>query len=210
MTLKVVGAGVGRTGTLSLKAALEQLLGGTCHHMVEVFAHADEQFPVWTAAIDGEQVDWHALLGGYTAQVDWPGASFWPELSDAFPDALVLLSVRDPGEWYQSAANTIFSGLRGGANGDPWMASMLRLLDARFSTALDDRGAMIEAFERHNDRVRSTIPADRLLEWTPSEGWGPICERLGVRVPDEPFPVSNTTEEFRARFLGEPQTGEAP
>jgi hypothetical protein len=204
MALKVIGAGVGRTGTLSLKVALEQLLGGRCHHMIEVFAQAEEQIPVWTAAIDGEQVDWHALLGGYVAQVDWPGASFWPELSEAFPDALVLLSVRDPEAWYRSATSTIFSGMHDAAEGgNAWMSSMLRLLDDRFSSEIDDRSAMIEAFERHNDRVRSTIPADRLLEWTPSDGWDPICKRLGLAVPEEPFPVTNTTEEFKARFLSQ-------
>jgi hypothetical protein len=208
VTLKVIGAGVGRTGTLSLKVALERLLGGTCHHMIEVFAHGEEQFPVWTAAIDGETVDWQGLLGGYTAQVDWPGASFWPELSEAFPDALVLLSVRDPEDWYRSASNTIFSGMQGSADaGDPWMSSMLRLLADRFSSDLADRDAMIDAFERHNDRVRTTIPAERLLEWTASDGWGPICERLGVAVPDEPFPVTNTTAEFRSIFLGETPNG---
>lgn len=207
MTLKVIGAGVGRTGTHSLKVALERLLGGRCHHMVEVFTHADAEVPVWTAAIDGQQVDWHGLLGPYTAQVDWPGASFWPELSDAFPDALVLLSVRDPEGWYRSASNTIFRGMDGAAHGgNDWMTAMLRLMEARFSSRLDDPAAMIEAYERHNDRVRSTIPADRLLEWTTSDGWDPICERLGVPVPDEPFPLTNTTEEFQARLLATPTT----
>src|SRR5262249_40422686 len=109
--LKVVGTGVGRTGTHSLKLALEQLLGGPCHHMVEVFAHQDE-LPVWTAAIDGKQIDWGELMKPYVAQVDWPGASFWPELSAANPDALVLLSVRDPDRWYTSCSNTIFGGLQ--------------------------------------------------------------------------------------------------
>lgn len=208
--LKVVGAGVGRTGTHSLKVALETLLGGRCHHMVEVFANAEAEVPVWTAAVHGEQVDWHALLGGYNAQVDWPGASFWPELSEAFPDALVLLSVRDPDEWYRSATSTIFNGMSGGAQGgDGWMGTMMELLADRFCANLTDRSAMIEAYERHNDRVRSTIPAERLLEWTPSDGWDPICKRLGVAVPDEPFPLTNTTAEFQARFLGQSDTGDA-
>jgi Sulfotransferase domain len=203
MSLKVIGAGVGRTGTHSLKVALERLLGGTCHHMVEVFEHG-EQIPVWTAAINAEKVDWHALLDRYTALVDWPGASFWPELSEAYPDALVLLSVRDPGEWYSSATNTIFGGMNAAVTGgDQWMVSMLKLLGDRFSSDLGNRDAMIEAFERHNDQVRSSIPAGRLLEWTPSDGWDPICERLGLAVPEEPFPLTNTTAEFRARFLEE-------
>ena len=195
--LKVVGAGVGRTGTHSLKIALEQLLGGTCHHMVEVFAHPDE-VPVWTDAIDGKTVDWAALMQGYTAQVDWPGGSFWPELSAANPDALVLLSTRDPELWFTSCTNTIFGGLRMMADGgDQWMAAMLRLFKDRFSDQLDDRDAMVAAYEKHNDAVRAAIPKERLLEWTPSDGWEPICERLDVPVPSEPFPVTNTTKEFR-------------
>lgn len=202
MSLKVIGAGVGRTGTHSLKLALEQLLGGRCHHMIEVFGHAEQEIPVWTAAIRGEQVDWPKLFDGYVAQVDWPGASFWPELVEAYPDALVLLSVRDPDGWYKSATSTIFHGMTEGArDGDGWMTAMLRLFDERFSSDLENRSAMIDAFERHNDRVRSAVPADRLLEWTPADGWDPICKRLGVAVPDEPFPLTNTTEEFRARLL---------
>ena len=201
--LKVVGAGVGRTGTHSLKVALEQLLGGTCHHMIEVFAHPEE-IAVWTAAIDGKDVDWGELMQPYTALVDWPGASFWPELSAANPDALVLLSVRDPDQWYTSCMNTIFGGIRVMADGgDEWMSAMLRLFADRFSDQIEDRDAMIAAFERHNDAVRKAIPADRLLEWRTADGWEPICDRLGVPVPSEPFPVTNTTAEFR-EMLGMP------
>src|ERR1700712_4865879 len=107
MTLKVVGAGVGRTGTNSLKMALEQLLGGPCHHMVEIIFNPS-QVSVWTDAIQGRPVDWGSVPAGYLSVVDWPGASFWPELSAANPDALVVLSVRDPEAWYRSATNTIF------------------------------------------------------------------------------------------------------
>ncbi|HET6794779.1 MAG TPA: sulfotransferase [Acidimicrobiales bacterium] len=198
MTLRVIGAGVGRTGTHSLKEALEKLLGGTCHHMIEVFAHPEE-VPVWTDAIEGRPVDWPALLSGYVAQVDWPGASFWPELHAAFPDALVLLSVRDPESWYKSAMDTIFAGM---AFPDeqigPWMVSMKKLIADRFCAELDDKDAAIAALERHNEAVRAAIPASHLLEWSAADGWGPICERLEVPVPDEPFPVTNTTADFRA------------
>jgi hypothetical protein len=195
--LQVVGAGVGRTGTHSLKIALEQLLGGTCNHMIEVIARPDE-VSMWTDAIDGKQIDWDALMQPYTAQVDWPGASFWPELSAANPDALVILSLRDPDDWYISCTNTIFEGVEMWVEqGDPWMAAMLRLFDQRFSDRLDDRNAMLAAFEKHNDAVRAGIPSERLLEWTAADGWEPICERLGLPVPAEPFPQTNTTVEFR-------------
>ncbi len=203
MTIQVVGAGVGRTGTHSLKVALEQLLGGRCHHMVEMFG-SDEQKEGWTRAIDGEAVDWHELLADFTAIVDWPGGSFWPELSAAFPDALVLLSVRPADAWYKSASNTIFNGMGPIAeSGDPWMQAVLRMFRERFSDRLDEADAMTAAFEAHNAAVRAAIPAERLLVWTPSDGWEPICERLGLPVPSEPFPVTNTTEDFRA-MLGLP------
>lgn len=205
--LKVVGAGVGRTGTNSLKLALEQLLGGTCHHMIEVFAHPEEM-PTWTEAIDGKEIDWGDLMKGYTAQVDWPGASFWPELSAANPDALVILSTRDPDMWYTSCSNTIFAGLQPMADaGDAWMSAVLRLLGERFSDQLGDRDAMIGAYRRHNDAVRAAIPKSRLLEWTPSDGWEPICARLGLPVPSEPFPKVNTTTEFRQIFGMPPVEG---
>ena len=200
MTLKVVGAGVGRTGTHSLKLALEQLLGGPCHHMVEVFANPD-QIPTWTDAIDGKPVDWSALLGSYRSLVDWPGASLWPEIFAANPDALVLQSVRDPESWYRSASNTIFIGIASAPPGlEPWMDTMRKLLHDRFSEKFDDPTAMIDAYERHNAEVRAGVPADQLLEWTPTDGWDPLCERLGLPVPAEPFPVTNSTDEFRAMF----------
>lgn len=188
---------MGRTGTHSLKVALERLLGGTCHHMVEVFPDPD-QMAGFTAAIEGRPVDWHRLMDRFTTQVDWPGASFWPELSAAFPDSLVILSVRDPAGWYRSASATIFQGMELAAVDGGWMAAMKRLLAERFSDRFDDETAMIEAYLRHNDAVREKIPASRLLEWAPADGWEPICTRLGVAVPDEPFPVTNTTDEFRA------------
>ena len=201
MSLQVVGAGVGRTGTHSLKQALETLLGGPCHHMVEVFAHP-EQVPIWTDAIEGRPVDWDKLMDGYVAQVDWPGASFWPELFEANPDALVILSDRDPDTWYTSATNTIFQGLsRSDGEIGAWMVSMKRLLADRFCDDFANREAMLAAFGRHNDDVRQHVPAAQLLEWSASDGWEPICARLGVPVPEEPFPLTNTTEEFRANIL---------
>jgi hypothetical protein len=201
--LQVVGAGVGRTGTHSLKIALEQLLGGTCHHMTEVFSHPEE-LPAWIDAANGRPVNWEQMMQGYTAQVDWPGASFWPELAAANPDALVLLSVRDPDSWFTSCSNTIFEGMVAmQQQGNEWMDAMRTLMRERFSDQLTDRAAMIAAFERHNEAVRAGVPEKRLLEWTASDGWEPICDRLGIPVPSEPFPKTNTTDEFR-EMLGMP------
>jgi Sulfotransferase domain len=198
MPLKVVGAGVGRTGTNSLKLALERLLGAPCHHMFEI-RDDGTQVAGWTDAIEGRPVDWEAMLAGYSALVDWPGASFWPELSAANPEALVLLSVRDPQSWYRSASKTIFPFIE---NPRPerasWMATVRKLLRDRFSDRLDDEGTMVAAFERHNDAVRTAIAPKRLLEWSPADGWEPICERLGLDVPGEAFPQTNSTADFNS------------
>jgi len=203
MTIRVVGAGVGRTGTHSLKIALEQLLGGRCHHMVEILGDMS-QIPAWIDAIEGRPVDWHAMLAGYDAIVDWPGGSFWRELSEAFPDALVLLSVRDPEGWYKSASNTIFETFdRMPPEAGPWSAALRKMFHDRFSDDLSNPTAMMDAFEKHNEAVRQGVPAERLLEWQPGDGWEPICDRLGLPVPSEPFPVTNTTDEFRV-MLGMP------
>jgi hypothetical protein len=208
MPLKVVGAGVGRTGTASLKLALEQLLGGRCHHMLEII-NDPAQVPGWTDAIDGRDVDWQGLLSGYVALVDWPGASFWREISAANPDALVLLSTRDPDAWYRSASNTIFHVFDGPPPGlEQWFAAVHRMFGARFSDDLGNPTAMMDAFEHHNAQVRAGVPAGRLLDWTPSDGWEPICERLGVAVPNEVFPATNSTNETRA-VLGLPPLPQA-
>jgi hypothetical protein len=214
MSLKVVGAGVGRTGTASLKLALEQLLEGRCHHMLDIL-NDHSQVPGWTDAIEGRDVDWQKLLSGYTAQVDWPGASFWCELSAANPDALVVLSSRDPEAWYRSASDTIFNVFNNPPPGlEQWFTSVHRMFGERFSDDLGNPTAMMDAFEGHNAEVRAGVAGDRLLEWTASDGWEPLCERLGVPVPHEPFPVTNTTNETRAiiglpplRQAGEPAAG---
>ena len=203
MALQIVGAGVGRTGTHSLKIALEQLLGGTCHHMIEVFGRPD-QIAGFTAAVDGEPVDWSALLADFTAMVDFPGSLFWREIAAANPDAPILLSTRDAEGWYRSASNTIFLAFDHlPPELAPWLDAVKRGLHDRFSDDLENEDAMIAAYERHNAEVRAEVPADRLIDWTPSDGWDPICAALGVPVPDEPFPVTNTTKEFR-EMLGAP------
>jgi Sulfotransferase domain len=203
MELAVVGAGVGRTGTHSLKLALEQLLDAPCHHMLEILGDP-AQVPAWIDAIEGRPVEWSTMLAPYRAIVDWPGGAFWPELSAANPNALVLLSVREPEAWYRSAANTIFLTFDNmPPEVAPWMEAVRKLLHDRFSDRFDDPTAMIDAYVRHNDSVRADVPPERLLEWNPADGWAPICERLRLPVPTEPFPVTNTTNEFR-EMIGVP------
>lgn len=202
MSLRVVGAGLGRTATHSQKVALERLLGAPCHHMVEVFKFP-EQIPHWLAAAQGNMPDWQAMFSGYAAAVDWPTAAYWKEISEAFPEAKVLLSVRDPESWWKSASSTIFRSTTGMPDG-PFKTMAETMMANRFTSALHDRDACIAAFERHYAEVRATVPASRLIEWRASDGWGPLCEALGVPVPEEPFPLTNTTEEFLKNHAGPP------
>ena len=200
MTLRVVGAGVGRTGTHSLKLALEQLLGGRCYHMMEVFGNA-EHIPLWRQAAAGQAVDWDRLFDGYDAAVDWPAAAFWEPIAAAYPDAVVLLSTRDSAEtWWKSANGTIFEVTRRAAPPglEDFGAMWQEVASRGFTERFDEREPAIEAYEAHNAAVREAVPADRLLEWQPGDGWEPLCARLGVPVPDEPFPHVNTSEDFRA------------
>jgi hypothetical protein len=200
MTLRVVGAGLGRTGTHSLQLALQQLLGEPCYHMIEVFQHP-EHVALWHAAVKGEAVDWDVLLAGYGAAVDWPAAAFWRELSSVNPDAIVLLSVRDDAEaWWRSADQTIWEATRRDVPPEmqAWHGMVVGLLDARFTLRWDDKASAMAAYERHNDEVRSSVAGERLVEWRPGDGWAPICEGLGLAVPDAPFPHVNSTADFRA------------
>jgi len=209
MALKVVGAGLGRNGTHSLKLALEKLLGEPCYHMVEVFQHP-EHVPHWHAAATGEMPDWKGLMDGYGASVDWPSSAFWREQSEAFPDALILLSMRDPEAWWKSASSTIFNPDNGVGpeRGGPWFEMVVALFTNRFQPDIRDKDAGIAAFNRHNEEVLATAPKDRLLVWQVSDGWGPICDRLGLPIPEEPFPLSNTTEEFVGRRKQEAEAGQ--
>ncbi len=180
---------------MSLKAALEQLLGGPCYHGSVVFTQASH-VDSWNAAGGGAPTDWRALFDGFHATVDWPGAAFWEELSEEFPESIILLSMRDSAEaWWKSASETIFSH-QAGTDGPPILAMYAPLLEARFTKAIDNAEAAMAAYDRHNAHVRATAPRGRLVEWTPKDGWGPLCDALGLPVPDEPFPRINTAEDW--------------
>jgi hypothetical protein len=200
MTLRVVGAGVGRTGTLSLKGALETLLGGACYHMMEVFARPGD-VALWRDAGAGEAVDWTTSLGDYTATTDFPACLFWRELSELYPDAMVLLSTRaDSQIWWESASQTIFSPALEAVSADrpDWWAMWQTVSKARFTDQINDEAAAKAAYERHNAEVRASVPADRLIDWQPGDGWAPICEGLGLPIPETPFPHVNTRAEIQA------------
>jgi Sulfotransferase domain len=204
MTLRVVGAGMGRTGTMSLKLALTRLLGAPCYHMVEVFPRPTH-LAMWTDAAHGKKVDWQSMFDGFVAAVDWPVAAFWKELSEVYPDAIILLSTRDAESWWKSASNTIFSPELGQrAPAGPFRDMLDAVMKARFTTDRHNKEAAIAAYEKNNAEVRATAPKARLVEWTSKDGWGPLCAALGVPEPSEPFPHANTTEEFQARLANRP------
>jgi Sulfotransferase domain len=205
MALRVVGAGLGRTGTHSLKLAIEQLLGGPCYHMMETFSHPDD-IPVWHAAVDGNSPDWSVFLGDYVATVDWPAAAFWRELADANPEAVVLLSSRSSADaWWKSANDTIFQISRREIPPEhrDAMGAQLSMaedmLTNTFTADWTDETAAKRAYEEHNSQVRAMSDRDRLIDWQPGDGWTPICAALALAVPDEPFPHVNTTSDFRAQ-----------
>ena len=205
MTLSVIGAGFGRTGTLSLKLALEKLGLGPCYHMIEVFRRP-EHATLWSDAAEGKAMDWDALFEGYGAAVDWPVCYFWRELCDHYRDARVLLTVRDPERWYQSAHDTIFQAMSGDYLVDtPEGRSLSDMAEAivierTFGGKLEDRAHAIAVYERHCAQVQAEIPADRLLVYRVGEGWGPLCRFLGQGEPQEPFPHVNSTADYQARL----------
>lgn len=214
MTIELVGAGFGRTGTLSLKHALEALGVGPCHHMMEVMLHPGSERG-WYRASLGESTDWSELLSGYRSLVDWPGCRFWREISTAFPDAPVLLSIRDPERWYESAHETIYQAVRRACESeDPAVRERMKMPDKvvfqdTFAGRFEDRAFAIGVFEAHNEEVRRTIPAERLLVYQVSEGWEPLCRMLGRPIPEIAFPHVNSRDEFQAMVAAR-ASGSAP
>jgi hypothetical protein len=202
MSLQVIGAGLGRTGTFTLKTALEMLGFGPCHHMVEVLANpAQVQF--WNRAADGEAVDWDEIYGQYRATVDWPGCHFYAQLAERYPQAKVILSRRDPERWYESMSETILKSMEmmglaaGGDIADEHPMRFGGIIIAQQTFDRDfSKANVIAAFERHSAEVRRRIAPERLLEFEAAQGWEPLCAFLDVPVPDEPFPRTNSREEF--------------
>ncbi|HKN15223.1 MAG TPA: sulfotransferase [Candidatus Binatus sp.] len=204
MALKVVGAGFGRTGTLSLKNALEKLGFGPCYHMMEVFPRP-EHVAMWHGLAFGNPMDWDEIFRGFQATVDWPSARWWREIAAHYPDAKVLLSVRDPEAWYKSMSDTIYQPMKLPApDGAPEIvrlqSEMIRksVLAETFDNRFEDKAHAIEVFKRHNQAVRDAIDPARLLTFDVREGWVPLCRFLNVPIPDEPFPRLNDTATTQA------------
>jgi len=202
MSLKIIGAGYGRTGTLSLKSALETLGYNRCHHMIEVINKPGEAHK-WLDAIDNPAVNWDELFEGFEACVDWPACHFYQQLADYYPEAKVLLTVRDPGAWFESMSATTLNVIRPRLT-DPGNRNLGAELVVKgaLNGNIDDPVHGAEMFRRHTAEVIASIDADRLLVYDVSEGWAPLCEFLGKPVPDAPFPRVNSRDEFHDIFFG--------
>ena len=210
--MKVIGAGFGRTGTLSLKVALAELGFGPCYHMTELISHP-QHLSHWLSAIDGQAVDWKAFFADYKSTVDWPGCHFYRQLMEEYPDAKVLLSVRDPEAWYASCRNTIYK-ISHTFPVDlvrkllPWLpfagpgkVATRMVWEQVFANRFEDKAYALEVFHRHNEEVKRYVKPDRLLVFDVKEGWEPLCRFLNVPVPkDKPFPRLNDTPEFQSRI----------
>jgi Sulfotransferase domain len=215
--IELIGAGLPRTGTLSQKEALELLGFGPCYHWIDVLADLEGQVRLWDGALEG-RVDPAQILEGSRSTVDWPGGYFYRQLLDSFPDSKVLLSVRDPERWEPSFRETIVDMCFGEslirllssarAHVDPKWRRYLEFVERMFwseqgtFTAGHSPSELIEAFVAHNEDVKRVVPAERLLVWEVSDGWEPLCEFLGVPVPDEPLPHANDRATFLDRVIG--------
>lgn len=205
MPIKIIGAGVGRTGTYSLKLAINQLGLGPCHHMEEVLHAMPVQVPLWAAAVHGHG-DWEATYKGYESAVDWPTAGFFRELNSAYPSAKFVLTLRSPESWVESFSGTIYKLLAGKDHApkemQAWLAMAAEVIaKTGFPAGLDTAG-LTRAFNAHNAAVRAAIPADRLLVYQVKDGWQPLCTFLGVPVPAGAFPRTNDRGEFWDRVSG--------
>ena len=205
--MKLIGASFPRAGTLSTKAALEQLGLGPCYHFVTQFERPQD-IDVWQAAAEGKPVDWTALFADFQSVVDWPASLFYKQLMAMHPEAKVLLNVRDPEAWYESMLKTVYTVSQAGlsAPAESVLGRMGRMIDTLawqplFHGRFEDKPYALSVFERHNQEVQVYVPAERLLVWEVTEGWEPLCRFLGVQEPDTPFPRLNDVETFRKQFL---------
>lgn len=214
--MKLIGVGFGRTGTMSLKAALERLGANPCFHMIDLIMgeRKDRDLPYWVRIADGEQVDWHEVFDGWEATVDWPAASKWREICAAFPDVPVLLNVRDFDGWYKSVENTILAVKLAAQAGEVsqdanrpqphpalWGVIERLIWQGDFQGKFQDRDWVRAMYESRIEEIKAEIGPDRLIVWELGvDGWEPLADALGVPVPDEPFPRLHDTNEFRTEF----------
>lgn len=204
MSLKIIGAGFGRTGTSSLKSVLEKLGFGPCHHMYEIITHP-EQAVHWNTLANGGTVDWEKVFEGYNASLDWPSCKYYKELALRYPDAKVILTIRDAKSWYKSVCETIMPAMKGptilpnGKRVGPPGDFVEKLVGEQTFGKDFSEANMTAIYQRHNEEVQRAIPKERLLVFKATDGWAPLCAFLGVPIPDEPYPRLNTTEDMLAR-----------
>lgn len=207
MSLSVINAGFGRTGTMSIKIALEKLGFGPCHHMEEVFKNP-AQLPYWQKAANGEVMDWDEVFKGYSSAVDWPSGHYWRALAEFYPESKVLLSVRPAEHWWSSYSETIKKLLEiRNEIPDEHPRSILNMADQiitqqTFNGSAEHKDHVLAAYQKRIDEVKAAIPADRLLIFQVSEGWAPLCEFLKAPIPETDFPRSNAKVEFWDIFGG--------
>jgi hypothetical protein len=210
--IKVIGAGFGRTGTMSVKHALEMLDLGPCYHMIEL-TNEPERLKYWEVAANGKKPDWNTLLNGYSSIMDFPGCLYYQELMAAYPEAKVILTVRDAEDWYKSARATIFKSY-------PDRKQLITIVKRYFSSKrirqlmrlgwliqkiiykqtfgyqMFNKEEAIRRYEAHNQKVIETVPADKLLVYNVQEGWTPLCNFIGKEIPNVPFPKTNKPDHF--------------
>jgi Sulfotransferase domain len=203
VALEVIGAGFGRTGTASMKLALEELGLGPCHHMLEVLK-SPEQTALWRAALKGNLPNWDEAFAGYHSSVDFPSSLFWRELTAYYPEAKVLLTVRSPESWYASMERTLIPIIRNSTDQDSIGVQLSKRL---FPKGLDDEAGMIEALEKNTTELQAAFGPERLLTYHVGDGWQPLCEFLEQPVPDRPFPRTNTADEFVGRIASQKERG---
>lgn len=200
MPLSIIGAGLGRTGTLSMKLALERLGLGPCHHMREVFQHP-RLLRHWQHAVAGRPVEWEEVFAGYRSTIDWPSTLFWRELAAAYPEAKIILTVRPEAAWWASFSRTIPLLLRRRTEvSDPHVRGVLAMATTMVEQTIggrpDDEATALACYRRRVTEVTAEVVPERLLVFDVAEGWTPLCGFLGLPVPDEPFPRTNSLEEF--------------
>jgi len=212
--MKLIGVGFGRTGTMSIKTALEDEGQGPCFHMIDLIRNPDIVDPWHDAAVKGEK-DWDKMFAGYNATIDWPGCTFWKELIEVYPEAPVLLNIRDFDPWYKSLHNTVYAlrlaSEKGELTPDPnrpppspklWEVIGTLLYKVDFQGNFEDESWMREMYANRIEEIKDTVPSERLTVWKLEDnpGWGPIADALGIETPNAPFPHLHDTDNFREEF----------
>ena len=211
MGLKVIGANFGRTATMSLKQGLEILGFEKCYHMSEVVVHP-EHVKLWLDAWRGKDI-WTTLFAGYQAAVDWPAAAFWPQLMHVYPEAKIVLSIRDADKWFESARNTIFQSMDSNLLAkDEVLRTRIEMLkeiivDGTFNGDLSNKDKCIKIYKENIERCRSEVPLDRLIEFDTFLGWEQLCKELDCKIPEKPYPYVNKATEFTHRWRNQKDPG---